>query len=122
MAVSGFVNVNISSMERRFELSSSESGLIPSSYDIVSALSILPISYFGGLGSKPRYIGILYFVFGVGAVGLSLPHFFTGLYVSGSDSLAMCDVNTSFVCDANPSTLSDYKVIVLLNSTICCCL
>lgn len=58
MLVNGFVNVAITTLERRFDLTSSESGFIASSYDVGSLLSVIPISYFGGLvgASKPRLI------------------------------------------------------------------
>ena len=63
MLVNGFVNVVITTLERRFDLTSAESGLIASSYDIGSVLSVVPISYFGGLigASKPRLIYIIIF-------------------------------------------------------------
>ena len=56
MLVNGFVNVAITSLERRFDLKSAQSGLIASSYDLGSLLAVIPISYFGGLSSasKPR--------------------------------------------------------------------
>ena len=62
MLVNGFVNVAITTVERRFDLSSAESGFIASSYDVGSLLSVIPISYFGGLvgASKPRLIYITY--------------------------------------------------------------
>ena len=65
MLVNGFVNVVITTLERRFDLTSAESGLIASSYDIGSVLSVVPISYFGGLlgASKPRSINIITFAF-----------------------------------------------------------
>jgi organic anion transporter 4A len=56
MVVNGFVNVVISTLEKRFGLQSWETGWIASSYDIGSLLTVIPITYFGGrLGSsKPR--------------------------------------------------------------------
>ena len=58
MLVNGFVNVAITSLERRFDLKSTQSGFIASSYDMGSLLAVVPISNFGGLTgtSKPRYI------------------------------------------------------------------
>ena len=56
MVINGFVNVVISTIEKRFGLKSTETGLVAGSYDIGSMLAVIPISYFGGrLGSsKPR--------------------------------------------------------------------
>ena len=55
--VNGFVNVVISNIERRYDLTSTETGTIASCYDIASVLCLIPVSYFGGLGCKPRYLG-----------------------------------------------------------------
>ena len=56
MVINGYVNVVISTLERRFGLQSTTTGLVAGAYDVGSMLSVIPISYFGGrLGtSKPR--------------------------------------------------------------------
>ena len=46
--INGFVNAVISSLEQRFGLKSTETGVIAGSYDIGSMLSVIPITYFGG--------------------------------------------------------------------------
>ena len=48
MVINGFVNAVISSLEQRFGLKSTETGVIAGSYDIGSMLSVIPITYFGG--------------------------------------------------------------------------
>ena len=57
MVVNGFVNVVITTIERRFGLRSSQTGLIAGGYDIASFLTLVPVSYLGGRSkaSKPRY-------------------------------------------------------------------
>lgn len=57
MVVNGFVNVVITTIERRFGLKSSQTGLIAGGYDIASFLLLAPVSYLGGRSkaSKPRY-------------------------------------------------------------------
>ncbi|KAL5014867.1 hypothetical protein ScPMuIL_009137 [Solemya velum] len=122
MVVNGFVNVNISSLERRFSLSSTESGLIASCYDIASVLCLIPISYFGGLGSKPRYLGIGIFIMGVGSFVFSLPHFMTDLYKFEQSDQDTCrtEALNDTICDINiPSErLSDYKYILYLGQLL----
>lgn len=58
MVVNGFVNVVITTIERRFGLRSSQTGLIAGGYDIASFLTLVPVSFLGGRSkaSKPRYI------------------------------------------------------------------
>lgn len=115
MVVNGFVNVVISNIERRYDLSSTESGTIASCYDIASVLCLIPISYFGGLGRKPRYLGIGVLVIGIGSFVFSLPHFLSGEYnyVSTRNVCSGTSANGSnaLVCTAETSItrLSQYK-------------
>ncbi len=56
MVINGFVNVCVSTVERRFGLQSTQSGIIAGAYDVGSMIAVIPVAYFGGrLGaSKPR--------------------------------------------------------------------
>ena len=56
MVVNGFIYVVISTLERRFNMKSVQSGLIVGSFNAGSLISVIPITYFGGLAgaSKPR--------------------------------------------------------------------
>ncbi|XP_033727222.1 solute carrier organic anion transporter family member 4A1-like [Pecten maximus] len=120
MVVNGFVNVVISSVERRYDLSSTESGAIASCYDIASVLCLIPVSYFGGLGCKPRYLGIGVFVMGLGSLMFSLPQFTSGPYEVGRpDGPTLCGErsNTSLedcMSQTGPRGLSYYKYVFYL--------
>ncbi|OWF43468.1 solute carrier organic anion transporter family member 4A1-like [Mizuhopecten yessoensis] len=111
MAISGFVNVIISSIERRYDLTSAESGLVASAYDISSAILILPVSYFGGLGSKPRYISVGFLLFGLSCILFTFPHYLSGLYDYGTDNGGLCLPGSSAPssCDGQIISLSNYK-------------
>ncbi|OWF53434.1 solute carrier organic anion transporter family member 4A1-like [Mizuhopecten yessoensis] len=111
MIVGGFTSVIISSVERRFQLSSTESGLISSFYDIASVLCLMPVSYFGGMGVKSRYLGLGMFTIGVGTLLFCLPHFTTDAYRMGTDDSSMLCTDTGgtkIECGASGS-LSYYK-------------
>ncbi|XP_046350996.2 solute carrier organic anion transporter family member 4A1-like [Haliotis rufescens] len=118
MLVSGFVNVIITTIERRFEISSTETGTIVSSYDIASAICLIPVSYFGGLGVKPRYIGIGVFALGVGSFLFALPHFTTGLYTveNTQDTVCIQGGNATTTCDTttNYGSISNYMYVFVL--------
>ncbi|KAH7953281.1 hypothetical protein HPB49_006911 [Dermacentor silvarum] len=85
LIVNGFVNVVITTIERRFQLRSSESGLVASGYDIASFLLLAPISYFGGTRSKPLFVGVGCLVLGLGALVFSMPHFLAGTYAFSTE-------------------------------------
>ena len=99
-----FTNVVISSIERRFGLQSTQSGIIAGSYDIGydgtqkslilfclnprsffrSLLAVIPVTYFGGRpgASKPKYIAIGMFIMGSGSLLFASPHFIIDRYVA----------------------------------------
>lgn len=99
MVVNGFVNVVITTIERRFGLKSSESGLIAGGYDIASFLLLVPVSYLGGRAkaSKPRYIGVGIVVLGIGSLLFASPHYLAGPYRGGQQTENVCQsvTNTS---------------------------
>ena len=123
MVVNGFVNVVISNIEKRYDLSSTESGTIASCYDIASVLCLIPVSYFGGLGCKPRYLGIGVLVMGIGSIVFSLPQFTTGKYkIEDTGSQVICDIdaNVTNTCDVDnsPASLSNYKYVFYLGQLL----
>ncbi|XP_032677729.1 solute carrier organic anion transporter family member 4A1 isoform X1 [Odontomachus brunneus] len=99
MVVNGFVNVVITTIERRFGLKSSETGLIAGGYDIASFLLLVPVSYLGGRSkaSKPRYIGVGILVLGIGSLLFATPHYLAGPYRGGQQTENICQsaANTS---------------------------
>lgn len=86
MTVNGFINTVITSIERRFDLRSYQSGLIASSYDIAACVCLTFVSYFGGNGHKPRWLGWGVLVMGLGSLLFALPHFTTGRYEARSSA------------------------------------
>jgi len=123
MVVNGFVNVVISNIEKRYDLSSTESGTIASCYDIASVLCLIPVSYFGGIGVKPRYLGIGVLVMGIGSLVFTLPHFLSDVYTLDDAGVRItCDTyaNSTYVCDQNtaPVSLSNYKYLFFLGQLL----
>ncbi|XP_067214968.1 solute carrier organic anion transporter family member 4A1 isoform X2 [Linepithema humile] len=92
MVVNGFVNVVITTIERRFGLKSSETGLIAGGYDIASFLLLVPVSYLGGRAkaSKPRYIGVGVLVLGIGSLLFASPHYLAGPYRGDQQKENIC--------------------------------
>ncbi|XP_045141127.1 solute carrier organic anion transporter family member 4C1 [Echinops telfairi] len=84
IVVNGLVNISISTIEKRYEMKSSLTGLISSSYDISFCVLSLFVSFFGEGGHKPRWLAFASFMIGLGALVFSLPQFFSGKYQLGS--------------------------------------
>uniref|UniRef100_A0A8B9S338 Solute carrier organic anion transporter family member n=1 Tax=Apteryx owenii TaxID=8824 RepID=A0A8B9S338_APTOW len=115
MTVNGFINTVITSIERRFDLRSYQSGLIASSYDIAACICLTFVSYFGGNGHKPRWLGWGVLVMGLGSLLFALPHFTTGRYeVPLSEDVGVCASNQSLACTEAVSGLASYRFVFML--------
>lgn len=115
MTVNGFINTVITSIERRYDLRSYQSGLIASSYDVAACLCLTFVSYFGGTGHKPRWLGRGVLVMGAGSLVFALPHFAAGAYeAEGAEGLGACRANRSLACGDRASGLSGYRLVFML--------
>ena len=100
----GFINAP--NLFYRFELSSTDSGLIASCFDIMGCIAILFVTYIGARGNKPQWIGWGLIAISIGSVLFALPHFVAPHYPS-SDIVHTCGNRTDLGC--NISTLKNYK-------------
>ena len=80
MIAFGFLYVVITTLEKRFNLSSVSSGTMVSCYDIASMSVVIFVTYFGERGSIPRWVGWGGLIFAAGSLLFTLPHFLTGFY------------------------------------------
>ncbi|XP_075427540.1 solute carrier organic anion transporter family member 4A1 [Ascaphus truei] len=115
MVVNGFINTVITSIERRFDLHSYHSGLIASSYDIAACVCLMFVSYFGGNGHKPRWLGWGVLVMGIGSLVFALPHFTSSAYEGNfSEDTGMCPSNQTYQFTKSASSLSNYRYVFML--------
>ncbi|XP_036781688.2 solute carrier organic anion transporter family member 4C1 [Manis pentadactyla] len=119
VVVNGLVNISISTIEKRYEMKSSLTGLISSSYDISFCLLSLFVSFSGERGHKPRWLMFASFMIGLGALVFSLPKFFSGKYQLGSlleDTCLTTRNRTS--CTSSSSSLSNYLYVFILGQLL----
>ncbi len=97
----GYTSSVITSIERRFRLSSSLSGLVISCYDI-GTLVVVFSSYYGGKqGShRPKWIAYSAYLMALGSLIFTIPHFIGGHYHADffsdtQDGLPMCNLTAS---------------------------
>ncbi|XP_030093466.2 solute carrier organic anion transporter family member 4C1 isoform X2 [Serinus canaria] len=123
IVVNGLINISISTIEKRYELTSSLSGLISASYDIAFCLLSLFVSYIGERGHKPRWLAFSAFMLGLGSLIFSLPHFSSGKYQYGSKIEETCQTaETTFAnatCSASTnSPLRKYLYVFILGQLL----
>ncbi|KAJ0069900.1 hypothetical protein NL108_016059 [Boleophthalmus pectinirostris] len=120
MIINGFVGSVVTSIERRFDLSSSQSGLIVSAYDIAACVCLPFASYFGGNGHKPRWLGQGIMIMGLGSLVFALPHFTTPPYqATAPEKSDLCSANSSDFSDNRASDgLSNYFFVFILGQIL----
>ncbi|CAK7295555.1 Solute carrier organic anion transporter family member 4C1 [Vulpes lagopus] len=119
VVVNGLVNISISTIEKRYEMKSSLTGLISSSYDISFCLLSLFVSFFGERGHKPRWLAFASFMIGLGALVFSMPKFFSGRYQLGSFFEDTCiTTRNRSSCTSSNSSLSNYLYVFILGQLL----
>lgn len=93
---SGYINSVITTIEKRFEIPSSLSGLIASSYEFGNVITVIFVSYFGSRRHIPVWIGVGAVIMGIGSIIFMIPHFIAeepmGIETVNSTDENMCRV------------------------------
>uniref|UniRef100_A0A663MW90 Solute carrier organic anion transporter family member n=1 Tax=Athene cunicularia TaxID=194338 RepID=A0A663MW90_ATHCN len=117
IVVNGLINISISTIEKRYLLNSSLTGLISASYDIAFCILSLFVSFFGERGHKPRWLAFSAFMLGLGSLVFSLPHFSSGKYHYGAKFEGTGSAN--FTCSTSTkSSLPDYLYVFILGQLL----
>ncbi|XP_008294076.1 solute carrier organic anion transporter family member 2B1 [Stegastes partitus] len=94
LLVSGYMKSSISTIERRYGLSSQKSGLLAAFNEVGNTVLIVFVSFFGSRVHRPRFIGGGALLAGVASLLMATPHFLSGKYHYGDH------VNTSVLCQS----------------------
>ncbi|NXD45356.1 SO2B1 protein, partial [Copsychus sechellarum] len=97
LLVSGYLKSSISTIERRYGLSSQTSGLLASFNEVGNTLLIVFVSYLGSRVHRPRLIGGGALLVALAGLLMALPHFLAGPYRYDS-SVASTSSNTTDLC------------------------
>uniref|UniRef100_A0A8C5MK09 Solute carrier organic anion transporter family member n=1 Tax=Leptobrachium leishanense TaxID=445787 RepID=A0A8C5MK09_9ANUR len=116
LLLSGYLKSSISTIEKRFGLSSQTSGILASFNEIGNTLLIVFISYFGSRVHRPRFIGCGALIVCAAGFLMSLPHFIMGPY-EYDKSIASVYSNTTDICqpDGEIQSLSNEQCLINLN-------
>ncbi|XP_039261491.2 solute carrier organic anion transporter family member 4C1-like [Styela clava] len=121
MLVNGLVNVSITTLERRFQLTSFELGIVGCSYDIAFCLLCLFVTYYGNHAHRPRLLAIGSVIMGTGAIVFALPHYITGNYkyeTEFSDSCIRDGPTSSCSSDGDEENLHAFLYVLILGQLL----
>ncbi|XP_030648530.1 solute carrier organic anion transporter family member 2B1 [Chanos chanos] len=99
LLVSGSLKSSISTIEKRYGLSSQKSGLLASFNEVGNTVLIVFVSFFGSRVHRPRYIGIGALIASLASFLIALPHFLCGQYEY--DTISNTMDNSSGLCKLN---------------------
>uniref|UniRef100_A0A3Q2YD86 Uncharacterized protein n=1 Tax=Hippocampus comes TaxID=109280 RepID=A0A3Q2YD86_HIPCM len=83
LLVSGYMKSSISTIERRYGLSSQKSGLLAAFNEVGNTLLIVFVSFLGSHVHRPRAIGCGALLACLASLLMALPHFVSGPYRYG---------------------------------------
>ncbi len=80
LMVAGYTNSILTTIEKRYNLWSKETGIIVGSYDVSCMTAVILVSYFGDRYNRPLWMGRAALFMFVGSFLFTLPHFIGGRY------------------------------------------
>lgn len=89
----GVLGVNMSTIERRYELSSSEVVWIAITFDIVGGVAAVVFGYMGVFAHIGVLLTISAYSLSLGTLIMALPNWLAGTYDAGQEIIELCDVN-----------------------------
>ena len=120
MTVNGLVSVGLSSIEKRFEFSSSQSSFIANAYDFSTIPVIIIVSCIGSRAHRPRWVAWTIFLLAFSAIVYILPHFISPAYTPGrhqggpqDDSLCK-DRSNITLCETETSGSGGYLALFII--------
>uniref|UniRef100_A0A915D4H3 Solute carrier organic anion transporter family member n=1 Tax=Ditylenchus dipsaci TaxID=166011 RepID=A0A915D4H3_9BILA len=127
--VNSIFPVGLSTLEKRFYMTSTQTGIISSWYDFAVLLAVFPVCHWGNHGHKGRWIGIGTVIMGIGSFICALPHYIIEPYQFGQGGTNISDVGQCSLdrnvetakciprSDDDASYMNPYFLIFLLGQT-----
>ncbi|XP_055339765.1 solute carrier organic anion transporter family member 5A1-like [Paramacrobiotus metropolitanus] len=115
----GYLPSVISTLEKRYDIRSGLSSIIPSSYEMGNLFTVMFVSYLGTRRHIPLWMGVGVLVMASGSFLFSVPHFMTGAYHGGSVNLEkgnFSDLIQDTICQPTVPSRVGSEALVALNT------
>ncbi|XP_064596650.1 solute carrier organic anion transporter family member 1B3-like [Liolophura sinensis] len=94
-ALSSFLTSQITTIEKQFGLSSSQSGILLSMNDAGFLITVVFVSYFGRNSHIPRILALCCFIYGISALTCTIPYLFTDNSFGATSSRSNVSTNVT---------------------------
>ncbi|XP_039248312.2 solute carrier organic anion transporter family member 4A1-like isoform X1 [Styela clava] len=115
--VNGVFHVTLTTVEKRFQLRTTESGIIGVMIDVGACVGLIAAGFFGENLHKAQWMGRGVFVSGIGCFIFLLPHFIIPEYTVGEKVKNYCGNVTEVECSNSP--IRNYRYIFMLGMFFC---
>ncbi|XP_059207470.1 solute carrier organic anion transporter family member 2B1 [Centropristis striata] len=105
LLVSGYMKSSISTIERRYGLTSQKSGLLAAFNEVGNTVLIVFVSFLGSRVHRPRFIGGGALLACLASLLMAMPHFLGGAY-DYTDRISSPGDNSSGLCQSESSVTS----------------
>ncbi|XP_044077177.1 solute carrier organic anion transporter family member 2B1 [Siniperca chuatsi] len=105
LLVSGYMKSSISTIERRYGLSSQKSGILAAFNEVGNTILIVFVSFFGSRVHRPRLIGGGALLACLASLLMAMPHFVSGLY-DYTDRISSSSDNSSGLCQSESTLIT----------------
>uniref|UniRef100_A0A1I7TMK6 Solute carrier organic anion transporter family member n=1 Tax=Caenorhabditis tropicalis TaxID=1561998 RepID=A0A1I7TMK6_9PELO len=124
--VNAIFPVGLSTLERRFKMTSTHTGIISSWYDFAVLLVVFPVCHWGNNGHKGRWIGWGGVIMALGSLICALPHWMVDIYhpdgndVTNQTDFGQCANRDDPECAGKPhsSWFNPYFWMFILGQTL----
>lgn len=117
LLVSGYMKSSISTIERRYGLSSQKSGLLASFNEVGNTILIIFVSFFGSRVHRPRYIGAGALLACLASLLMGVTHFMSEPYHYTKSIIASNEKSANLCQSESSVTTSSYNQTCLKQET-----
>ncbi|XP_037505617.1 solute carrier organic anion transporter family member 4A1 [Rhipicephalus sanguineus] len=117
-SMNGVMMVVRPTLERRYQLMSYESGMILSSNDVASCLTMLPVAFLATHRNKPRFIGYGVATLGLGNLIVAAVHFLSPAYELSQAETDLCPMADAVSSCTRSGSIRNFRFMMMFGQLL----